>query len=470
MKRTVLTLVAAMAVLASACGASGGTGKKGGEGEGSATTAASSSSQASFGDLKDVCGKGDFKIKKEEAGKGADKLYLGVANDRSAQIKPGLNKVLWDASVAFSNWCNEQGGVGGLQIELVDLDAGLFQVEAAMTTACSQTFMMVGGGLVQDSLEFSGKPGSDFHKCGMAEIPGFTVSPQKSDSNGQVSPVPNPATSMSTGYFSAFKKLFPEAAASWGVINADLPSLDPQTEKYIAAAKAVGVPFNGKVPYPPIGITDFTPYVQKFLELKAQSFTFVGEVEYLGSALSGLKQQSWKGTPLVETNMYDPKLTADKASEGTVLRMTYHPLEEADKWPGTKQYMEINEKYNKGGETGGLGIQSTSAWLLFVEAANACGKKNNGELSRTCILEEAASVKDWTGGGLHGKQAPAPGDKAKASPCSMLLEIKGGKFTRLFPEIKSADDDGDGFSCPKDSVIDVPENKGLGVIDPDRPI
>lgn len=52
----------------------------------------------------------------------------------------------------------------------------------------------------------------------------------------------------------------------------------------------------------------------------------------------------------------------------------------------------------------------------------------------------------------------------------MLLEVKGGKFQRLFPKLDSSDDDGEGFSCPSDSVIEVPENAGLGKVDPDRPI
>lgn len=126
----------------------------------------------------------------------------------------------------------------------------------------------------------------------------------------------------------------------------------------------------------------------------------------LTGVLAGLNQQKWNGRPLVETNMYDQKLLAEAGAEGTVIRMTYHPLEEADKWPGTKKYLDINEKYNKGGETSGLGIQSTSAWLLFVTAANACGEKNSGELTRDCILKEAAAVDKWTGGGLHGEQNP----------------------------------------------------------------
>ena len=55
-----------------------------------------------------------------------------------------------------------------------------------MTTACTSVFAMLGGGMVQDQLQFSGKEGSDFHECAMIDIPGFANSPEKSDSNGQV--------------------------------------------------------------------------------------------------------------------------------------------------------------------------------------------------------------------------------------------------------------------------------------------
>lgn len=468
MKRSLVVLVAAMAVLASACGASGTD--PGDDDDKPSESTVVESTEAAFGDLTDLCGDGDYTIKSDEAGKGSDKLYLAVPNDRSSTFQTGLNKVLWDASVAFSSWCNDQGGVGGLKIELIDMDAAVFQVEPAMTTACNDAFMMVGGGLVSDHLEFSGKDGSDFHKCGMAEIPAFTVSPEKSDSNGMVSPLPNPASSFETGYFEAFREIYPEETKAWGVINADTESLDPQTQKYIAAAEAIGINFTGKVPYPVIGVSDFTPYVRQFIDMGAGSFTFVGEVDGLNSIVSGLRMQKWDGVPLLEANVYDPRFAAEPAAEGSVVRMTYHPLEEADKWPATKKYIEINEEYVKDGEVGGLGIQSTSAWLLFVTAANACAADNGGELTRDCILEKADAVDDWSGGGLHGRQDPQPGNIAKAGACTMLLVVKDGAFERLYPDIDSENDDFQGFSCPEESVIEVTANKGRGAVDPDRPV
>ena len=110
-----------------------------------------------------------------------------------------------------------------------------------------------------------------------------------------------------------------------------------------------------------------------------------------------------------------------------------------------------------------LGLQSTSAWLLFATAAKACGDKNNGVIDRTCVLEQAVAQKDWTGGGTH--VPTTPGHEVPPE-CGMLMVVKGDGFTRLWPEIGGEDDDQDGFHCPKDGVTKVPANAGMGVVEP----
>src|SRR5690606_30172660 len=96
-----VALLATMALVLGACGASGGD-EKGSDKEGSTTTAAGSSTGSEWGTLPSPCGKGSFKVAEGEGGTGTDKLYIGVPNDRGAAIRPGLNKELWDASVAFT--------------------------------------------------------------------------------------------------------------------------------------------------------------------------------------------------------------------------------------------------------------------------------------------------------------------------------------------------------------------------------
>ncbi len=471
MKRAVAVVLVAVMAVVSGCGASE-DGAPEDPDDPTGTSEPTPAEAASFGDLEGpLCGEGDFSVEASEAGLGTDKLYIGVANDRSSDIRPGLNKAMYDASVAFAGWCNELGGIGGLPIEIVDLDAALFNVEAAMTTACTDVFAMVGGGMAQDALQFSGREGSDFHGCSMIDIPGFAVSAEKADSNGQVQPLPNVGGTVANTWLSDFAALEPDAASAWSVIWADLPSLEIMRTKYKTAVDGIdGMELVGEQSYPPIGITDWMPFAQKMMESEATSFTWVGEAENLSDFLTAADVQGWEGVPILETNMYDQKLASNPAAEGAVVRMQLHPIEEADRWPATEQYLKLLEQYTDDGEVSALGIQSLSAWLLFATAANACGEANDGVLDRTCILEQAAAVQDWTGGGLHAETNPDRFDEVATSPCGMLVVIRDGEFERLYPELGGEDDDGDGFHCPDDGVTEVPGGGNDGVVDPDRPI
>ena len=142
MKRTLAILVCAVALVATACGASGDEGADENE-EGSTETTAAAAETTSFGDLDSPCGEGDASVAEGE-GPATDKLLIGVPNDRSADIRPGLNKEFWDTAQAYEKWCNDQGGIQGLPIELVDLDGQVTNVEAAMTKACTEVFAKIG--------------------------------------------------------------------------------------------------------------------------------------------------------------------------------------------------------------------------------------------------------------------------------------------------------------------------------------
>ena len=260
MRRFALVPVVCLALVAAACGASG---DEPADPEATTTTAADESARgadAAFGDLDELCGPGDFSVAEDEAGaRGGDQLRVGVATDRASTVRPGLNKEMWDASIAFVDWCNEQGGVGGLQIDPIELSGSLFDVEAAMTTACAEVFAMVGGGFAQDNLEFSGKDGSDFHRCGMIDVPAYAVSPEKADSNGQVQPVPNPGTTMANTWIRDFVELFPEAGEKAVVVYGELPALEQIKDSYVTMLDELEIPLAGTFPYQVIGVSDWTP-------------------------------------------------------------------------------------------------------------------------------------------------------------------------------------------------------------------
>jgi hypothetical protein len=471
MKRGLLVLLTALALVAAACGASGDENATEEE-EGTPTTAEAGGGGAgdTFGDLPSPCGEGEYTIAEGEQGKGGDSLYIGVGNDRTAQVRPGLNKEVWDASVAFAAWCNEQGGIGGLPIELVDLDAQLFNVEAAMSKACNEVFAMVGGAMTQDNLQFSGKPGSDFHECGLIDIPAFAVSVEKGLSNGHVQPLPNPPDKKSEQWIIDFKELYPEESAKNIVVYGELPQMQVVKAQYDAAVQSVGgIEQLPPISYPVAGTSDWTPLAQKVIDSGATSLYWIGEPGNASNLFAKLQEQGWEGVTLNEANVYDPLLfSAGAASaDGSVVRVPTHPFEEADKWPAIQQYIDNLEANVPDGKQAGLGVQSTSAWLLFATAVNACAEANDNVISRECVLEEAAAIDDWTAGGLHVPTDPGADEPPE---CGMLVVAEDGGFERLYPELGGENDDQDGFHCPPDSIATVTEDLGAeGAVDPDRP-
>ena len=478
MRRQLTVFVVLGALLASGCGGAKGADNadtsSAPDGTTATTAGGSDSSEAEggagkFGSIESPCGPGDAKVKADQAGAGADKLYIGVANDRTS-IRNGLLKELFDGATGFAKWCNEQGGVAGLPVEVVDMDGKLFEIEGAMAKACTGVFAMVGGGYAQDNLIFTGKDGSDFHKCKLIDIPAFAVSVEKSQSNGQVQPLPNPPDKKSTQWIQDFKAQFPEESKKNIVVYGDLPSLTVVKKQYDAGVQAVGgIEQLPPLSYPVTGLTDWTPLAQKVIDSGATSLYWIGEPTNAANLFAKLREQGWDGVILNETNIYDPLVfsAGNAAAEGILVRMAFPPFEEASKWPAVQQYLDNLEKYVPDGKKAALGLQSTSAWLLFATAVNECGQKNDNVVDRTCVLEQAQAQKDWTAGGMH---VPTQPGGTEPPECGMLIVAKDGEFERFYPEIGGENDDQAGFHCPPDSVATVTEDLGAeGVVDPSRP-
>jgi hypothetical protein len=192
-----------------------------------------------------------------------------------------------------------------------------------MTTICTEAFAMVGGAFTQDDLEFSGKPGSDFHQCNMIDIPGFAVSPVKGLSNGLVQAVPNPPTKKSTAWLIDFKKVEPEDSKKNIVVYGELPSLQVVKTQYDAAVQKVGgIEQLPALPYPVTGLADWTPLAQKVKDSGATSLYWIGEPSNAANLFKALRDQGWQGTIINETNIYDPLAfsAGNTAAEGIIVR------------------------------------------------------------------------------------------------------------------------------------------------------
>jgi hypothetical protein len=451
------------ALVAAGCGGDRGEDVSGGaDNTSSETTAAAGGGAGDFGDLEGVCGpnEGGGAVTNtdpaETQGVSEDTIVLGTVSDPGFEGRPGLNQEIFDTGTAFVEWCNEAGGINGKQLELNLHDAAITEYQPVMADACRTDFAEIGSGAVQDN--FWPDAGA---ACDLIDIAGFSVTTAKAGLAGRdaleartVQPVPNAGDRFQVGSFLTVDEIDPDAAARSGIVYGDLDTLIAQKDKTIDALEQIGHTFVHEAAYNILGEANWAPFAQALADDDVQFLHFVGEGENFAQLVQAMAEIDYRPEiTLLETNLYDQNWidAAGPAADGNFVRTVFWPFEEAADNPATQQYLDLLTASN--GKIALLGAQSMSSWLLFATAARDCDRDD--DLTRSCVLEHAATTEDWTGGGLH---APTEPGSNEPTPCSIVLEVQDGAFTRYAPD--------EGYDCGEDSdqpyVVEVEPQGDLG--------
>lgn len=443
--RAAVTAIAILSLLfVTACADREGTddGSEGAEGTDTSAEAAAGG-EGEFGDLGAVCGpnegggatpSGDAA---ETLGITDDAITVGTIADPGYEGRPGLNQEIFDTATAFVEWCNEAGGVNGRQLEVNLHDAAITAYAPAITEACATDFAIVGDGAVLDDqwAEF----GPD---CGLIDIAGFSVTAAKAGQAGDdptesrtVAPLPVPADQYQVGPFLQVAEDFPEAIERAGVMWGNLDTLAAEADAFVQAVEPIGYEVVHESTYNILGEANWAPLAQGLADDDVQVLHFVGEPGNLAALLSAMDDLDYRPEVVIQpTNFYDESFleAAGPAAEGVLVQSVLAPFEEADEYPAVQQYLDMVEATD--GKVALLGMQSLSGWLLFAQAATACDLED--DLTRSCVLEQAASVDSWTGGGLHAETDPSSNS---ATPCFVLHQVQDGAFERYAPD--------EGYDC-----------------------
>lgn len=449
-KRRYIIGVVVLALVAGACGGDRGTDESGVD-DGSAATTTAVAAGDTFGTLASPCSEGEGGPAPAAGGEDAqgietDAIRVGTIADPGFSGRPGLNQELFDAGQAFVGWCNEQGGINGRPLELTEYDAAITDYAPKVREACDREFALVGGGGAQDS-EWT----STGQTCGLIDIAGFAATPEKGGVTGHdgvierrtVQPVPNPQDEFPVGPVLDLAEEYPEALDHVGIINADFATLTLIAARTKEAYEQLGATIVSEQTYNILGEANWAPLAGVLQEDGVEWLNFVGEGEFLAQLQQAMDEIDYHPTvTLQDTNFYDQTYleAAGPAADGTFVRTAFVPFEEADQNPATQQYVDLVEGID--GKVALLGAQSMSAWLLFAQSADQCD--DDGDLTRTCVLETAASVTEWDGGGLH---APANPSTNEGPTCSVTLQVEDGAFVRYSPD--------EGFTCSDDAVVQL---------------
>ncbi len=458
--RRLMAAMALTALVAAGCSSDRGEDASGGTDDGGGTDTTAVAAAGDFGDLAAVCGPNEggggapTGPPEETLGVTEDSITVGTISDPGFEGRPGLNQEIFDTATAFVEWCNAAGGINGRQLELNLHDAAITNYQPVVEQACDTDFAIVGDGAVQDNFwESTGAA------CGLIDIAGFSVTPEKAGEAGRdaieartVQPLPNAGDRLQVGPYLLVAEEHPDAVTRAGIVYGDLDTLVSQKNKTVDGLEQVGYEFVHESSYNILGESNWAPIAQSLADDDVRFLHFVGEGENLALLLQAAQEVGYEPEVVVQTtNFYDQNFVdaAGGAAEGVLIQSVFNPLEEADRYPAVQQYLDLIAAVD--GKVAQLGMQSMSSWLLFAQSVKSCDLA--GDLTRSCVLSTAAETTDWTGGGLHAPTDPGTND---ASPCYVLMQIQGDGFARYAPD--------EGFDCGEDSdqpyVVDADPTGG----------
>jgi ABC-type branched-subunit amino acid transport system substrate-binding protein len=414
-----VALVALCVLALAACGSSGASSGGSSAGTGSSTT----STAGSFGTLGKVCGPGSAKGA-TATGVTDTSIEVSVIADINVPGAPGLLQPMWDTATAYVDWCNAAGGINGRKLILDKRDSAETVYLPQVETSCTADLAMVGTMGVLDNTGVAA-----WEKCGIPNFTAATVSSAAANAKLMYPSNPLPANQENIGGFPVIFQQNPGVQDHIGTLYAAGAAAAREQHTYNEAIAADGGKVVYSAQYNALGQVNWAPYVEAMKKAGVQMM-FLNDTIPTSVALDqAMSTAGWY--PKVQISPpqdYDTSFLTTGASvaKNYYVYMPSEPLEAASAVPAVTQYEQIVSKYVSSAHLGFFGEMAFGSWLLFSEAAKACGSN----LTRTCVEQQVAKQTNWTGGGLQGTINPASN---KASDCYIVMKIENAKFVQVIP-------------------------------------
>lgn len=458
--RRAAAVLGTAALIATSCGRSDDAGSgeavsaDEGGGEATTSTAPAGPGPGEYGDLGAVCGPAPegADLEATDVGVTADSIQIGTVSDPGFSGRPGLNQELFDSAEAFTNWCNEAGGINGRSIELVERDAKLTEHQARMIDACEEgDFMLVGGGGVFDDQGQVERLG-----CGLPQMPSYVVTAAAIESDLTMQPIPNPLDALPMGDLVWLGEQYPEAKKKIGLLVLSVGSTIAMAERVESALAQLGWEVVYNEQYNAAGEVSWRGYAEGLRSAGVRGVIWLGEPVNLAAVRKAMDEIEYHPDFVrTDANHYDGLLLSEggDAVDGTYIRGGIYPFLDAGlaaENAATQQYLDTMAEYDPDGKVAYLGVMGFSSWLLFAKAASACG----AELTRDCVWEQASSITDWSGGGLHAPQDLSSGEY---SECFLMFDVTGGEFN-----LTDIDADSGVYRCDPEGTVELRGDFGEG--------
>lgn len=399
-----------------------------------------------------------------EVGVTPTELHIAVIADVDTPLAPGAYAGARDAVQAFGKYMNKQGGLAGRKVVVDYYDSKLNGDETrnAIIKACQNDFAVVGTGAlflnnVDDMVACTDAKGA---KTGLPDVPVVSLWEPHQDSPVSF-PIIAPAKVFTdpsgqtyqarVGRFRWYLQHVAKDLHGVFLVGADLPALKTASMPIWLGAQKVGIKSDGV--FDVHGADGQDKYLPIATAMQSHGSTIESSAVNDTSQAYMLKEAAVQGVSTVKvwdctSACYSKRFleTAGAKAEGEYVDMPFVPVEEAKYSPAVKAYV----KSVGSGVIDGNGEEAWGAALFFRDAVNATVKAGGvNALTRANFLTQAKKIHSFNADGmLANSDIPAK----KATPCTSLFQVKGGKFVRVFPKKPAT------FDCNPKNVVTVKQS------------
>jgi ABC-type branched-subunit amino acid transport system substrate-binding protein len=394
-------------------------------------------------------------------------IRIAVVADVENPLDPGLFGSVPAALNGFAKYINAHGGLAGrkLVVDFIDSHLNADDARNAIIKACSQDFATVGTAalFLSNVSDATGCPDKTGAATGLPDLPIITteVAQQCSPVSFPINPSQllcstandNPQTYRANrGTVQYYERTGHKNLHGIFVYSNDLKSAAVGGLVLARGAQAAGVTSDGEDGVSATAPQSaFTPFIQQMKGHNSNYALDGGPVTLMvalrkEAALQGLSpnQVVWD----CFSNCYDQALITQggTAVEGQYVTLSQLPLTESGENAALANYLKSVPR----SQINGYGSYAWAAGILFRDAVNAAVQKNgkNG-LTRAALLTALSQNHAFNADGMFG--TIDIGNRVP-TPCFMILQVRNGKFTRVYPSKPGT------LDCTKSNNIDIKEN------------
>jgi ABC-type branched-subunit amino acid transport system substrate-binding protein len=386
-----------------------------------------------------------------EVGVTPTEIHIAVIADVDTPIAPNLFVGSKNAVEGFAKYINATGGIAGRKLVVDFYDSKINPNESRNATiqACQNDFAMVGTSAVflttvDDMRSCKDKAGA---ATGIPDIPFVTtaLAQQCSDESFPTAPPQvlcptkdqHPQTfqaSIGRAYY--YQKKYGKDLHGVYVFGSDTKQArDSSFSSGLGQMRAVGVKSDQDFDRSGAATqSDYTPVVQA---IKSHNSTYAQCTGQYPCTVLLRKEATLQGVTSVKVwdcgvQCYDKKFLAAGGSdvEGEYVDTLFLPFADAKEQKANKMLANY-VKYTGINNVDGFGDYAWSAAVAFRDAVNAVVKAHgvNG-LTRANLFTALNNIHKFNADGMFGTIDLAG---RVATPCHVLLQVKNGKFVRVFP-------------------------------------